>query len=107
LKTSSPRKRKQPSSERSCLLGHLERGAADVVQHARVAVEHLVLVLREVLADHVVAQLDVAGGGRFVAGEQLDERGLARAVDADQRHAVAALDGEAHIVEHLLGAVTL
>ena len=71
------------------------------------AVEHLVLVLREVFADHVVAQLYLASRGRFVAGEQLDERGFSRAVHADQRHAVAALDGELDVVEHLLLAITL
>ena len=40
---------------------HLQRGAADVIQHARLGIEHLVLVLRKVLAHHVVAQLDHAG----------------------------------------------
>ena len=50
------------------------------------------MILREVFADHVVAELDRARGGRSVAGEQLDERRLACAVDADQRNAVAALD---------------
>ncbi len=46
-------------------------------------------------------------GGRFHAGEQLDERGFARAVHADQRHAVAALDREASIAEDVLLAVAL
>ena len=89
------------------LFGHLERGAADVVEHARVGVEHLVLVLREVLADHVVAEFDVAGGGLLHAGEQLDERGFAGAVDAHQRNAVAALDGEARIGEDVLRPIAL
>ena len=79
----------------------------DVVEHARLGVEDLVLILREILGEHVVAELDRAGGGRFRAGEQLDERGFARAVDADQRHAVAALDGEADVVEDALFAVAL
>ena len=51
--------------------------------------------------------LIVARGGRFVAGEQLDERRLARAVDADQRHAVATLDGEARFGKDALRAVIL
>ena len=45
--------------------------------------------------------------GALLAGEQLDERGLARAVHAHQRHAVAALDGEARAAKHMLRAVAL
>ena len=41
----------------------------------------------------------VPDGWRFDAGHQLDERRFACAVDADQRHAIAALDGEAPIAE--------
>ncbi len=52
-------------------------------------------------------RLHRAAGRRFVAGEQLDQRRFARAVDAHQRHAVAALDGEAHVAEDLLRAVAL
>ena len=70
-------------------------------------IEHLVLVLRKVFADHVVAEAHGSGGGRFSAGEQLDERGFAGAVDADESHAVAALDGEAAVAEDVLGAVAL
>ncbi len=45
--------------------------------------------------------------GALLASEQLDERGLARAVHAHQRHAVAALDGEARAAKHMLRAVAL
>ena len=86
---------------------HFDGRAADLVQHARLAVEHLVLVLRKIFADHVVAQLDAARCGRLGLGQQANQRGFARAVDAHQRHAVAALDAETDALEHLLGAIIL
>ncbi|MGC4051046.1 MAG: hypothetical protein QM757_16910 [Paludibaculum sp.] len=43
----------------------------------------------------------------FDAGEQLDQGRLAGAVDADQRDAVAALDGEVDFVEDDLGRRSL
>ncbi len=104
LKTSSPENMKQPSSERSSTTGDLGCDAGDVVQHLGVAVEHLVLILREVVGEHVVAELDGAGGGLFEVRQHADERRFARAVGADERDAVAAIDGEAHVLEHLLGA---
>jgi hypothetical protein len=84
-----------------------EGGAADVVEHAGIAVEDFVLVLREILADYVVAEFDMAGGGCFIAGEELDEGGLACAVDADESYSVAAIDGEVHVLENLLFTVAL
>ena len=54
-----------------------------------------------------MAELYLPGRRRFIAGEQLDERGLARAIDADQGHAVSPLDGELDVVEHVLRAITL
>ena len=41
------------------------------------------------------------------AGEHTDQRGFAGAIDADQRDAIAAVDGEVDAFEHLLGAVIL
>jgi len=63
--------------------------------------------LREVFAGHVVAEADGAAGWRFRACEQLDQRRFARAVYADQRDTIAALDGEARIGEDLLCAIAL
>ncbi len=79
-------------------------GAGDVFEHARGGVEDLVLVLREVVGDDVVADADFAGGGLFDAGEHAHERGFAGAVDADERDAVAAIDGEGDVFEHALSA---
>jgi len=36
-----------------------------------------------------------------------NERGFSGAIDADQRDAIAAVDGEVHAIEHLLGTVVL
>ena len=49
LNTSSSLNRKHPSSERSCVCVELRRGAAQIVQQARVGVEFLVLILREII----------------------------------------------------------
>ena len=88
-------------------LRNARRDAADVVQHAGVGVEHLVLVLREVLRGDIVAELERAAGWAFAAGEHADQRGFACAVHADERDAVAAVDGEVDALEHLLGTVVL
>ena len=69
--------------------------------------DSLVLVLRKVFAENVVAQADRARRGRFIAGKEFDERGFSRAVHAYQRHAVAARKIELDAAEHLLGAITL
>ena len=82
-------------------------GAGDVVEHDGVGVEHLVLVLRKVVGEDVVAEADAAGGERFELRQHADHRGLARAVGADQRDAVAALDGEAHVVEYVFFTIVL
>src|ERR1700722_6808600 len=54
-----------------------------------------------------MAWLDAARGRRFVAGEQFDQRRLARTVHTHQRHTITALDGEADVVENLLWPVAL
>ena len=63
MKTSSPRKEEAAEQRAQFDFRHLERGAADVVEHARVGVEHLVLILREVFADDVVASRTVPAVG--------------------------------------------
>ena len=69
--------------------------------------EFLVLILREVIRDHIVPQRVRARSQRLRARQQLDHGGLARAVHAHQRHAVAALDDEAGVAENELLAVAL
>ena len=56
------------------------------------AVEDLVLVLREEVRQGVVAELDLAGGGRLLPGKHADECRFACAVCADEGDAVAAVD---------------
>ena len=78
------------------------RDAGEVVEQPRVRIERLVLVLREVVGLHVVPQAEFAGRHRLLAGQQLDERGFARAVHAHQGDAVAAIDDEVHAREDAL-----
>src|SRR5262249_7122029 len=63
---------------------------------------------RHRIARHVVAHdLDAAGIGREQAGEQLKQRGLARAVGAEQRDEFAGMGLEADAVDGADGAVGL
>ena len=95
LNTSSSENRKQPSRVRSSVFAGARRHRAEVVEQARVGVELLVLVLGEVVGLRVVPQDVLARGDGLLPGEDLDQRGFARAVHAHQRDAVAALDHEA------------
>ena len=67
LKTSSSENRKHPSRLRSSVC--VARGAtlAEIVEDARVGIEFLVLVLREIIGLDVVAQLVFARGHRLGA----------------------------------------
>ena len=78
-----------------------------IVDDGRFGVERLVLILREIIRRHVVAEHVFACGDRLLARQQLDEGGLPRPVDADQRDAIAALDGERRAGEHVLFAIAL
>ena len=64
-------------------------GARDAEPHAR---------MRAHAGDVVAVEQDLAGTRRQHAGQQIDDRGLAGAVRADQRMARALLDLERHIV---------
>ena len=57
------------------------------------------LVLREVLGHHLVAQVPLAAVGRLFSREHAHQRGLAGAVGADERDAIAALDVQRQVVE--------
>ena len=100
-------KRKQPSSDRNCLSGTLT--AARLMSSSMRASPSSTLYwsCAKYSLTTLWPSLTVPGRRRFLAGQQFDERGFAGAVHAHQRHAVAALDGEADIVEHLLCAITL
>ena len=64
-------------------------------------------VLCEVLQDDVMAFGSRATVGRFFAREHPHQRGLAGAVHADKRHAIAALDVQVHLLEHDARAIGL
>ena len=96
LNTSSSENRKQPSRLRSSVMrDSAARPSRQIVQHARVGIEFLVLVLREIIRLDVVARAcirpSVSGS---TPASNLDQRRFPRAVHAHQRDAVAALDGE-------------
>ena len=57
-------------------------------------------VLREVLADDLVAHDALALVRRFLARQHAHQRGLAGAVRPDERDAIAALDVQRQRVEH-------
>src|SRR5581483_5087646 len=96
-------RKEKAAQERTQLdLRHLARSAADVVKHARLTIEHLVLVLRKILAHDVVSEPHCSCRGCLPSGQQFDQRRFASTVYANQRHAVTALDRETHVVEHAL-----
>ena len=60
------------------------------------------LVLLRVVADrHVRAELDLAEVGAELVGQHLEQRGLARAVEAHDEQPLAAADVEVHVGEHV------
>ncbi len=52
-------------------------------------------------------EADEAAIGRDEAGDHVEDRGLARAVGAEQPHRLAVVDGEPGLVDHGAGAVAL
>src|ERR1035437_3828126 len=73
-------------------IGGPRSDGGQIVDHASALVEFLVLVLREIVGLGVVAEDVFSRRHRLGAGQNLDHGGLAGAVDAHQRQAVAALD---------------
>ena len=58
------------------------------------------------LAHHqALAQLHIALSRRKLAGEQLEQRGLARAIGTDNADAVAAMDTQGEIAHDLAFAI--
>src|SRR5207302_4966840 len=83
-------------------LGRARRKLAQIVDHASVRIEFLVLVLREIVRLYVVPEAELTVGQRFRAGKQFDQCGFACAVYAHQRDPVAALDHETDVAENFL-----
>ena len=100
-----PGEPKRPEQPARLGLRQVRRGIGEVLKHAARRIEHLVLVLGEVVRLDVVSEAEAACGRRIQLGQQSDQRGFARAVHADQSDAISALDGEARIGEDLLLAV--
>src|SRR3974390_1252657 len=98
---------KKETAKQAAQFGHglLRCNVREVVEHAAFGVEFLVLVLGEVVGFNVVPKLQHSPGQRFSAGQQLDQRRFSGAIDADQSHSVAALDGEIDVVEDFFRAV--
>ena len=63
--------------------------------------------LRQVAEIRAAFPLDGAVVGRFLAEDQVEERGFARAIGADEAEAVGARDEERHLGEEFAGAVGL
>src|SRR5262249_28609680 len=78
-----------------------------VINHPRIGIKFLVLVLRKIVRLGVVSQEIFAGCDRLGASKDFDEGRFAGAVDADQSYTIAALDEEAATVEHRVVAVAL
>ncbi len=75
------------------------------VLHDRAAGVDALVLLRVVAGDHVVADDDLALVGLAVAGQHPQQRGLAGAVEPHDQQALAALDEQVDVTEHLVVAV--
>ena len=97
----------EEAPEQVLRVGPLQAGRRlRAVEHAAALVE-LDLVLGEVRGLDAVAEPDRPAGGLAVAEHRLEQRRLARAVRADQRDVLAALDRERRVLERCLSpAVT-
>ena len=84
-----PEKPKQPASVRSEPIEAAGKACLERLEDGLVAVEHLHRVLREVAELHGRAERDAAAVGRRLAGDQLEQRGLAGAVHAHHAPALA------------------
>ena len=97
LSTSSPEKRKDPSSVRRRCREPGSATRSERLEHRVLRDERLQLVLRVVLDRHVVAELEGAAVRASHARQQLEERRFARAVGPDERDPVAATQQEAEV----------
>ena len=83
----------------------------DVLEHRHVAEERVgledeadVAVLHGLRRCVLVAEEDAAGGRRLEAGDEAEERGLARARGAEERDQLARLDAHRDVVERRVAA---
>ena len=97
LSTASPLKRKAPSSLADLGGGHHRCGVVQLGEHGVRRVERLDLVLREVRDPHVAAQLARARIRLEGAGQHLQQGRLAGSVRTDERHRLAALEGQVEV----------
>src|SRR5579864_5380025 len=95
---------KQETPEQAAQFGFAGagRGSADIVDDAGVGIEFLILILRKVVGLDVVAETEFAVGHLLRTGQKFDERGLPRAVYADQGNAVSAFDHEIDVAKDFL-----
>ena len=84
---------------------HRLKDALQLLQH-RAALAHLAL-LGKVPQLQTLLHGDGTAVGTFQPGDNLHQRGLAAAVDAHQAHALAVLQHQGRIPEHLVGAEAL
>ena len=92
----------EPGAQRGFLRPGIEQ--AQVLDRRRVRLQLLDLVLGEVTDLQVTGRGQFAAARRQRAGQQLDERGLARPVRAQQADAIAGLNREPDVLEYV-GAV--
>ena len=86
--------REEEAAEELLRLGAPQAGRRDGGVEHRAAFVELLLVLGEVRGLDAVAELDPPRGGLAPAEHRLEQRRLARAVRADERHVLAALERE-------------
>ena len=82
--------------------GRIRHQLADVVVGRTVEIELVDLMLREIADRESFGARDPAGEGLQLVGQQLDQRRLAIAVEAQQRDAVVGVDAQGDAIEHRL-----
>ena len=95
-----------PSSPRSSC-SPVSGAAWRMFSHTVATFVERVVLLGEVPELETVAGLQRPGIGRLDAGEQPQQRGLARAVEAEHDHARTPVDGQVDAGEHLQRPVVL
>src|SRR4029077_12983499 len=101
--------REQKAAQQTSQLGlrGARRNVAEIVEDARIRIEFLVLVLREIIRLNVVAQLVFALSQGLGLRQQFDESRFPGAVHADQGNAVATFDDEIDAAKYLFLSVRL
>ena len=105
--TSSPEKPKQPASARSDPWPACGNDVLQRLEHGALAVEQVHGVLREVAQLHAAAERHAAVVRLGRAGHELEQRGLAGAVDAHHAPALAAAHHEVETLVDAAAAVAL